>query len=62
MHLENYQSNEDGESFTFKTAATIHTNLQIGMVGKHKVQNASLASQGSIAAKGIAVFPCRPYS
>lgn len=51
FELENYQSNEDGESFTFKTAATKLTNLQIGMLGEHQVENASLAVMAALLLK-----------
>ena len=49
--LEDYQSNEDGESFTFKTAATKLNDLQIGMLGEHQAENASLAVMAAMLVK-----------
>lgn len=49
--VEDYHSNEDGESFTFKTAATKLNDLQIGMLGEHQAENASLAVMAAMLLK-----------
>ncbi|MCM3029961.1 MULTISPECIES: folylpolyglutamate synthase/dihydrofolate synthase family protein [unclassified Niallia] len=49
--VEDYQSNEDGEVFTFKTAATKFLHLQIGMLGEHQAENAALAVMAALLLK-----------
>lgn len=49
--VEDYQSNEDGEVFTFKTAATKLLHLQIGMLGEHQAENAALAVMAALLLK-----------
>jgi len=54
--VEEFASWEKGESFTFKTAFAKLEHLQISMMGKHQIENASLAVMAACLLKQKA-FP-----
>ncbi|MGP7816821.1 bifunctional folylpolyglutamate synthase/dihydrofolate synthase [Niallia sp. 01092] len=54
--LENHQSIDKGESFSFKTAVENMHDLCINMMGVHQIENASLAIMAAILLKK-ATFP-----
>lgn len=43
FYYQHYQPNENGSTFSFKSAFEEYDNLNIAMKGKHQVENASLA-------------------